>query len=354
MRRYDLRWAISRFLFAFSLPLSNRGHDALTLPKNFFSSTLGEVIDINGEDCFLIGQRVAVEPLRRCGSCPQCSRGKYALCDNLSIFGVYEDGGFGGDYIVPVETLHRLPRGLSDDVAALAEPLAVAIHALRLANCDVDSLFHLPTNSFESATNAVERAKGEEGPSSICIVGAGSVGLLVLTVAVLLQVPKIAIIARHGFQQAAARSIAKKLGDRGGDIVVLAAADDFSAPPPEVVFETVGGNTSTLVESVTLVRKGGSVVLLGVFDDAAPRPHPLDIMGKGITVIGSMCYDHSGKHSDFAISIRLLEIMGNILHKAIVTHVYDLKDAEVAFAVAIDKQRYESIKVQIRMNKPIL
>lgn len=80
-----------------------------------------------------IGTRVVADPCLRCGTCPACLRGDYHLCARGGSLGLADHGALA-DYVrVPVIQLHPVPDGVSDEHAALAEPLAVGLHAAKRA-----------------------------------------------------------------------------------------------------------------------------------------------------------------------------------------------------------------------------
>lgn len=76
---------------------------------------------------------VVVRPLHPCGKCPACLAGNSHICHELKFLGLDTDGAMQGRWVVPAFTLHKLPQGLALDVAALVEPLAVAVHDVRRA-----------------------------------------------------------------------------------------------------------------------------------------------------------------------------------------------------------------------------
>ncbi len=80
------------------------------------------------------GDRVAIEPIFACGSCPACLEGKYNLCDQLGFVGLSGGhGGFAAHSVVPARMVHKMPDALSMEQGALVEPAAVALHAVRLS-----------------------------------------------------------------------------------------------------------------------------------------------------------------------------------------------------------------------------
>ena len=83
---------------------------------------------------FAPGDKVAVMPLAPCGDCPACQAGHSHICHNLDFLGIDTPGAFQSYWTVPAYTLHRLPRNMSLKHGALIEPLAVAVHDVRLAD----------------------------------------------------------------------------------------------------------------------------------------------------------------------------------------------------------------------------
>ncbi len=78
-----------------------------------------------------IGDRVVADPLISCGTCYNCVKGLRHICRTLALFGVDSNGSFAEYVKVKADKLHRIPDTLSFEKAALFEPLAVAVHAVR-------------------------------------------------------------------------------------------------------------------------------------------------------------------------------------------------------------------------------
>lgn len=78
-----------------------------------------------------IGQRVVVDSRYLCGDCAACRAGRGQVCENLGFLGEAIDGGFAEAVTLPARNLIAAPDGAPDHHLAMAEPLAVALHALR-------------------------------------------------------------------------------------------------------------------------------------------------------------------------------------------------------------------------------
>ncbi len=120
------------------------------IPGHEFAGEIAAVGD--GVDAGRIGQRVAVFPLKPCMKCPLCRIGHYAQCQDYDYLGSRCDGAFAEYATAPEWNLLPMPDSVSMEKAAMAEPAAVALHAVRLS--------------------------GLSAGDSILIFGAGPIGLL--------------------------------------------------------------------------------------------------------------------------------------------------------------------------------
>jgi len=86
-----------------------------------------------GEDVVHVslGDRVVVDSRHICGLCPACLEGRSQVCENLGFIGEVIDGGFAEAVTLPARNVLRAAEGVPDRHLAMAEPLAVALHALR-------------------------------------------------------------------------------------------------------------------------------------------------------------------------------------------------------------------------------
>lgn len=104
-------------------------HRMPLIPGHEFS---GEVMRVGvGVDSAWHGKRVGVFPLIPCKECVTCKQKKYEMCRNYSYLGSRRDGGFAEFAAVPEWNLIPLPEKVSFEAAAMLEPMAVAVHAMR-------------------------------------------------------------------------------------------------------------------------------------------------------------------------------------------------------------------------------
>lgn len=102
-----------------------------TIPGHEFSGRVERAFDSEGEAW--IGKRVGVFPLIPCMKCDCCKNKQYEMCSHYNYLGSRCDGGFAEYVAVPIWNLIELPEGVSYVAAAMLEPAAVAMHALRKA-----------------------------------------------------------------------------------------------------------------------------------------------------------------------------------------------------------------------------
>ncbi|MBB3289073.1 MULTISPECIES: 2,3-butanediol dehydrogenase [unclassified Rhizobium] len=219
----------------------------------------GTVIEAGNDSGFKAGQRVAVEPEYRCGVCAACRRGDYNLCESMGFAGLMGPGGMAEEAVLPGYMLHPLPDTVSDRQAAVLEPAAVALHALRRA--------------------------GLTAGQSVAVIGAGPIGLLLVQLATVAGARRIVVsdVSEPRLARALALGATETVNSATGSLPAAAAGVD-------IAFEAVGLQAA-LDDAIGAVRKGGKVVLVGLFG-APARLDAFDIVNREVEVIPSCGYRH--------------------------------------------------------------
>jgi len=101
-----------------------------------FSGTVVEVG--SGVKNLTEGDRIAVEPIYRCGECVPCRAGRYNICTKIGFHGLSIDGGMAELTAVDERMAYKLPDDVSLELGALVEPMSVAYHAAKLGDVDPD------------------------------------------------------------------------------------------------------------------------------------------------------------------------------------------------------------------------
>ena len=217
----------------------------------------------NNRSSFKEGDRVAIFPLLPCFDCVSCRRKTYALCKNYSYYGSRCDGGFASHLNCREWNLVKLPDNVSMDDAALVEPTAVVIHAIRKLSLD-------------------------ETDKRVCVIGAGFLGLIaVMYIRHYFPQLEITLIDRNDYKIRAgallgANAVLLKNEDEWADFVSV-NADSYSK-----VIEFVGV-PETFSHSISLCEQGGTLVWVGniIGDLALPKKMVSSILRKELSILGS-------------------------------------------------------------------
>lgn len=264
-----------------------------------------------------VGDLVAVSPSRPCGDCTYCHLGQPNHCENMRFYGSampfpHIQGAFRQELIA--NATQCVPaNGLTAGEAAMAEPLAVTLHAMHRA-----------------------------GPllgKHVLITGCGPIGLLAIASARLAGAASITATDLSDFTLDIARQMgADRTINTGTDADSLA---EYSAGKGhfDVLFECTGV-APALIPALSTMRPRGVVVQLGLGGDM-PLPITL-IAAKELDLRGSFRF-----HSEFATGVLAMQ-QKRIDVRPLITHEFALEEAEKAFLAASDRSR--AIKAQIRFS----
>jgi L-iditol 2-dehydrogenase len=209
-------------------------HLPLILGHEFSGIIVKKGKEVNG---FKEGDRVVVEPSFVCGKCFFCQRMEYYLCENLKQLGHQLQGSFAEYTLSKAKFTYQLPNTIAFEKAALIQPLAISIHA-------------------------ADRA-GIRNGQNVIILGMGPIGLLLLQLVkkrggrvlvsdlVDFKLDKATSLGAdriyHGFDPKINEKVRDWTQGRGADIVIEAA-----------------GTSTTIHQSFSLIRRGGTILLLGI------------------------------------------------------------------------------------------
>lgn len=249
----------------------------------------GEIVRIGGKVKTLqVGDRVTVEPVKTCERCSFCIGGQYNLCQDKVMAGVRGWlGTFAEYFVIKERRAHKLPESLDYDMGVLAEPLAVAVHAVKLA--------------------------GVQKGMSCAVLGAGTIGLLAGVAARYAGAGKVFCTDLNGFRL----GIASRLGlsPLKADEVSVEEYIRAEVPDgPDVILLALSA-PAVLGQAVRLVKRGGTIVVIGVFSQ--PVPVEINILQVNEIVLrGSNIYIGE----DFQMSLDILCKYRNELQTMITHH----------------------------------
>jgi (R,R)-butanediol dehydrogenase/meso-butanediol dehydrogenase/diacetyl reductase len=210
---------------------------------------VGEVLDVGREAPFTVGDLVAAGAGVSCGRCDRCLAQRSNLCRTYYTLGLNAHGGMAEQVVAPARMLRPIPPGLSFDDAALAQPLAVGLHAAR-------------------------RAASHDG-STVAVIGAGAIGAFVLVGLRHLHRPVLIAVDHPGPKLQRARRLgADRTVPASEPDVATAVRDMTGGRGADVVIEASGA-PGQLDTALRAVADGGRVLAVGL-----PKQRPeLDLSG---------------------------------------------------------------------------
>ena len=235
-------------------------HKHPLIPGHEFSGVVDSVGA--GVDENLLGKPVGVFPLIPCGKCGPCRSKQYEMCRNYNYLGSRTDGGFAEYAVVPVENLVILSDGVGYEEAAMLEPMAVAVHAMRrvFPETKVKESEKYETDIFQG-----EWAHSLEKDITVAVCGLGTIGLLLIQFLRERGVRNILAIGNKDYQ----KEMLEQCGlsdipywdSRKGDVGAW-LSEITGDVGVDIFFECVGRN-ETVSLSVDHTGPGGTVCLVG-------------------------------------------------------------------------------------------
>ena len=266
------------------------------------------------------GDRVTSETtFKTCGSCIYCESKDYNLCSNRIGIGTQQNGSMAQYVVSREESIHVLPGNVSLLSASLTEPLACGVHA------------------------AIEKGDVQEG-ETICVFGAGAIGLMVSQIA---KARGCKVILAGISSDAERFEVGKKIGvDRTVDQMSENINDVISkitgGAGADKVFEC-SGSVAALNKGLEIVKKKGRVIQMGVFPKSKEEIATDLILHKEIEYIGS----RSQKPSSWKKSMEILA-SGKVVPERIVTKIVSLDNWREGFETSMQG---EGVKAVIECNE---
>ena len=263
-----------------------------TIPGHEFGGLIAEADDASN-----IGKKCAVFPLIPCRKCVSCETGGYAQCENYNYFGSRCDGGFAEYISVPEWNVVYAPDNLSYEEIAMAEPCAVALHSL-------------------------EQACFKMG-DSVCVFGAGPIGVMIGKWARLKGAGNIALIdidpkkLEYAISQGFETSINGKY-----DIVIEGAGASAS-------LEAAMGAAKTFSTVVLMGNPAGEMKLT--------QKAYWEILRKELTLKGTWNSTYTKIANNWETA---LAYMKQLDISSLVSHRYNLSECNKAFNMMKDRKEF--------------
>jgi (R,R)-butanediol dehydrogenase / meso-butanediol dehydrogenase / diacetyl reductase len=239
-----------------------QGHLDHRVPKGgvIGHETFAEVVEADPQSPVEAGDRVVVNPVLSCGSCRACAMGASYLCYGLKILGVDVDGGLREYYPVPADRCLKVPDSLTDEEAAVIEPLAVATHD-------------------------VTRAAVKTG-DSVMVFGGGPIGTLIALVC-RHRGARVVVSEINPFRVELLRRLGLSTVGPGQDVVAF-ANDWTDGVGVDVAFEVTGQPAA--VRAITdVVRVWGTVSIVAIHSEPM-AVNLYQMFARELTMHGSRLY----------------------------------------------------------------
>ena len=271
------------------------------------------------------GDRVALEPGETCGVCEYCLSGRYNLCPDVIFLATPPVQGCFSNYIAfPAKLAFKLPDNISTKEGALVEPLAVGLEAATVGGVTLGS--------------------------SVLVLGAGCIGLVSLLASRALGASEVVVsdIIDLRLDKALELGATQVVNAAGNDVVNAARQDvvnellDKSGGKGYDVVIEAAGSVVTTQQTPELVKRGGSIVLVGLPAEGTFPYNFSALMGHVAQINTIFRYKNQ-----YPVAIKALE-SGKIDVSGIVTHEFAFNDIAEAFRVNIE-ERSTVVKIVIKM-----
>jgi len=269
----------------------------------------------DGVEGLSVGDLVAINPSRPCGTCEYCREAMYNQCLDMRYYGSamrfpHIQGAFSQSLVVEAWQCVKLPAGISPQDAAFAEPLSVALAAVRKA--------------------------GDLMGKRVLVTGTGPIGALVVAAAKVHGA--LHVVATDVVDEALARAREVGADDTINVATHISELEAFAEGKGtfDVVIEA-SGNEAALRGALDVIRPRGRLVILGLGGDVNL---PLNQMvAKEIQMLGNFRF-----HDEFQWAVELIREK-RIPLGPLLTGVYPIDDAVAAFEAANDRKT--AMKVQL-------
>jgi len=285
----------------------------------------GEVVAVgeNAHESWL-GKNVGIFPLIPCGKCEPCKNKQYEMCRDYDYIGSRRNGAYAEYVTVPQENLIELSDNVTFEAAAMLEPMAVAVHAMRRVS-----------------------VKPEH---AVVICGMGTIGTLLLLFLLDAGITNVLVIGNKESQ----RQNALRFGvpddcycDSKSQDVTKWILDKTAGRGADVFFECVGRN-ETVSQAIDLTAPAGEVCLIG-------NPHSDMLLDKQVywkvlrnqlRLTGTWNSSFTGEEDDDWHYVLKRLAIGNVLPEQLITHRFSVDEIENGFHIIRDKTE-EYVKIMM-------
>jgi L-iditol 2-dehydrogenase len=261
----------------------------------------GEVVEIGSEVTWVKpGDRVAIEPAMSCFKCDQCLAGRPHTCRNLKFLGCpnQADGCLSEYIIMPETSCYKIPDNMSWDEAAISEPLAIGVYAVRQS---------IPMQG-----------------ANVGILGFGPIGMSVMLPALAKGAANIYVTDKIDGRLAKSREVGAAWSGNPDKEDVVAKIVDLEPAGLDVIFECCG-QQEAMDQAVELLKPGGKIMIIGIPETDRWSFSVDKLRHKEITIGNVRRQNHSLKETLEMLASEKVNV------KPMATHRFDFADTPKAF-----------------------
>jgi threonine 3-dehydrogenase len=276
----------------------------IKLPLLFGHEYSAEVVEV-GKDVinFKKGDRVAAETHVPCGHCYQCDTGLQHICKDMKILGVHMDGAFSEYSVLPAVCAWKLDPAISYEIGATMEPFGIGVHAL---------------------------SKTKPAGKKVIVFGCGPIGIYAQMVAKLSGAEYVIGVDVTTERLDLARRMGTDIVLNSKKVDVVEEVNKITKGFGTDIVVELTGNKAVLNDATKTLRRGGDIVLVGLYSGLVEWDLVNNVIYKEANVYGI-----TGRIMwDTWWTAQSMLLSGKMDVSPVITHRFDLKDYDRAFQLA--------------------
>jgi L-iditol 2-dehydrogenase len=284
------------------------GSQVVKYPMILGHECSGEIVETGSNVKGLkVGDMVAVEPQYACGRCEYCKAGRYNMCPDVFFMATPPNNGAFAEYVTHrYDMVYKIPANMDTIEGALLEPLAIGFNIASQAQAQLGQTVH--------------------------ISGCGCIGIVTLLALKAMGITDISISDVVESRLSFAKNLgAKRTVNVANEDVCKAVNEMTDGKGVDIVIEA-SGNKSAVAQTVQIIKRGGSIVMVGYSQDDMTGFDFNNLILKEAKIITSRRYKNMYPKTIKAVSEGLVPI------KDIVTHKYSFEETDKAMQYAVSNK----------------
>lgn len=286
--------------------VQSKGYEFISPPRILGHEISGNIVTV-GKECEndLIDSNVVVESMHYCNECENCLNGRFSICENNKVIGLHYDGGMAEFVKVKRKFIREVPYNIPLKIAALSEPMSVAIHA-------------------------VNKIKNLNSNSRILIQGPGIIGLFVGIVCM----SRGAKVTISGLEDDYKTRLSK--AEEFGMKIHLSNKEALDKKV-DIIFEC-SGSSPALENSFKSLKKGGQLIVVALYQQ------PVNLfMTDLVRNEWDITTSYGSNSEDYEESFEILNMKQKLLSRVIDSYLFE--DVKAAFEDSLEKKVLKAMLV---------